>query len=308
MTNSKQLLDNLQRNTICGISYLVWMYPKTQSEVVKIIYNVDDARKANQEPIINCRMELIRAGYLEDIDKDRIKNKRFMSAAKAYLDYLEESLRERKSRIKINEKDLYMIQCWFREIYKPEYMLRDDDYPMLAKLGLHREKGRLSIQNAIYQIASTLNELATLSFVFEEHLRERGIKIERPTIDEIIEVGNFDKVARELPAQIEPNELLEMYLKLFLDGLTPFTFVELNRNVLLIPKSVAELFRLAGRPAHTLDLQGLKSLSEELSEKLEGMGIYEDVVNLAGSEEEFLKDPGRYTWKYLKSKIEIGML
>lgn len=311
-TVNTDLLERLQKDTICGVCYLIWMFPRTQSEVLKIIYNVDDASKVNPKPVIKCREDMIVAGYLEDLDKQIIRNKRFVSTSKPYIEYLEAILKREKRRVKISDDarraiDIIYNSNWFREIFKTEYILRkEDNYPMPAAMGMYRnEKGRLCVENAIYIVATILHELAELSFVFEEYLKEREqVDVSRPSIEDVVNTGDFDKIAREYAPQIDPNILRRMYLKLFLDSLTPLAFVELNRNVLLIPRPVAELFVRAGRSAHTLRLQGPQSLSESVLEKLKGKDIYNELIKLAGREKKFYKNIEKYVIEYFKQRLE----
>ncbi|ADC64587.1 hypothetical protein Ferp_0410 [Ferroglobus placidus DSM 10642] len=310
-TANTDLLERLQKDTICGACYLIWMFPRTQSEVLKIIYNVNDPSKVNQKPVIKCRKDMVAAGYLEDLDKQIIRNKRFVSTSKPYIEYLENTLKRERRRAKIGDDmrraiDIIYNSNWFREIFKTEYILRKDNYPMPAAIGMYRnEKGRLCVEDSLYIVATILHELAELSFLFEEYLKERKqVDVSRPSIEEVVNSGDFDKIAREYANQVDPNILRRMYLELFLDDLTPLAFVELNRNVLLIPRPVAELFVRAGRSAHTLRLLGPQSLSESVLEKLKEMGIYEDLIKLAGGEEKFYKNIEKYVIEYFKQRLE----
>lgn len=274
---------------ICKACYLFWIYPTYTTAIGKVIYGKENF---NLAPITRCRNKLVESGYLVEEVGRLLQRRSFKSSAKPYLEYLEREMG--KSRIDMGETERKCIEAifdsmWLREFFKPEYLLSGDSYP-LTEISVEKN-GRIRVENPVEIVATILNEIATLSDMLEGYVEFR-----RPTAEEVIRVG-LDRLAEE-----NRMDFREYYAKLFIDGLVPFSYLELNRNLLLIPESVAAVLKRGGRGAHTLHTQGPKLLEEDLAEKIKSIPELAELEKVFGIPECVLEYGRRTLRKVLREK------
>jgi hypothetical protein len=253
------------------------MYPKTQSEVVKLIYNLKTVRNVNQMPVINARQELLKVGYLKPVDGYKLRGQKFTSTAKPYIEYLQKEMKEKRSRIKMRKKDKKAIEIiynseWFRELFQDRYLRdpRTGDEIIEVWRVYRTEKGRLVVDDVLYLIATILNNISTVASVIWSHLKdELRQEFTLPSVDDLVKAGDFDAMISEYHGDIDEAMLSVFYRRLHNCGKLIGKIVAENIGVgiMLIPQKIAWILMRAGRPQHTAQGWGPVALTSPECDK-----------------------------------------
>lgn len=214
--------------------YGLMIYPRTTSEVMKLVYGVAKTSDANITPVSNKRVEMDEAGFLERIDQKKLRNVKFKSKFEPFIYYLK---KEMLKDSRLNLKDDYfnailkiLDSNWFREIFSNKYIYQTPDWECYRNHMVVSTRGnvkKIEFFKVFPQIGCFLGNIGIISNSISNlyhHLDYDDLI----SVEEIINSESFDDLIKNIDIDDERIIITQKYMDAVNEWKIPLpTFIEL---------------------------------------------------------------------------------
>lgn len=267
--------NKLDNETFESLLYLGYFSSKTQSELTDFIYNVIGEnktikrRKYNINPIIAARKKLEKEGFIKRLDSENIKNIRFQSTPKPYIEYLDQEINNNKfttkpkdhriTDLKLKYIDFFIDSSIFRNVFFNNKFLNGNNNGYHRGIIYLNDKGRYSVKSAFTYMNIVFCGLVGIpsAFVSQYCDNEEYEAVITPKLDINYILNNynsFDDFYRDFIQDVEVQKILYNILKSegvvhafeYLDGdndkMTEYYFNNVIKNglFLTLPPDISE--------------------------------------------------------------------
>ena len=239
MRSAKPATKDLATPSMAATVYISCLEPKTTTELVQFIYNVESAASVNSTPVIKARASLETAHYLvrEGI---KLTNTKFRATPHPILEYIRTVIR-RDSSWEFDDTVFAALEKvidsqWFRGFFSGKFLRHPPRYVVYNNVHI-KSNGKLSISDAMRLVTGILAEIGVFGSALKQldeysdtfHTLDVQTIVSEPRFDDIIlqhhnaipedlakqlfnEIGRYRTDTRGIPSDtgitLVPEELL----------------------------------------------------------------------------------------------------